>query len=162
MFEFSSDLTFLMLVGHPSATPQSKKRQSFGGFLSPKASPRSTPLTKEERKRSFEEWLKIAADNKINGQNTWNLALIDYFADMSLLREGDSINFQKASYTLDGCVKVYTSRIDSVDSETKKLLLGLTEREDEELPEEGAKENSNSTKRRKVPFYDEAISEDTL
>ena len=42
-----------------------------------------------------------------------------------MLREGDSINFQKASCTLDGCVKIYTSRVDSVDVETKKLLNGL-------------------------------------
>ena len=59
--------------------------------------------------------------------NTWNLALIDYFADMTLLRDGDSINFQKASCTLDGCIKIYTSRIDSVDSDTKKLINGLIE-----------------------------------
>ena len=53
------------------------------------------------------------------------MALIDYFHDLTLLREGDSINFQKASCTLDGCVKIYTSRVDSVDVETKKLLNGL-------------------------------------
>lgn len=47
---------------------------------------------------------------------------------MSLLRSdsGDgSINFQKASCTLDGCVKVWTSRVDSVVVETGKLLSGL-------------------------------------
>ncbi|KAF9902359.1 hypothetical protein EC991_004991 [Linnemannia zychae] len=74
---------------------------------------------------SFEQWLKLATDNKINANNSWNLALIDYFHDMSVLREGDSINFQKASCTLDGCVKVYTSRVDSVATETTKLLGGL-------------------------------------
>ncbi|BGP35636.1 hypothetical protein JCM10296v2_007477 [Rhodotorula toruloides] len=64
---------------------------------------------------------------KITSTNTWNLALIDYFHDMSLLRNGDdnSINFQKASCTLDGCVKIWTSRVDSVASETGKLLSGL-------------------------------------
>lgn len=46
---------------------------------------------------------------------------------MSLLRDGDSINFQKASCTLDGCVKIYTSRVDSVASETGKLLSGLSD-----------------------------------
>lgn len=51
--------------------------------------------------------------------------LIDYFHDLSLLREGDSINFQKASCTLDGCVQVYSSRVDSVSTETNKLLTGL-------------------------------------
>lgn len=65
---------------------------------------------------------------KINATNTWNFALIDYFHDMSLLRSdnGDgTINFQKASCTLDGCVKVWTSRVDSVVVETGKLLSGL-------------------------------------
>ena len=46
---------------------------------------------------------------------------------MSLLREGDSVNFQKASCTLDGCVKIYTSRVDSVATETGKLLSGLAD-----------------------------------
>lgn len=46
---------------------------------------------------------------------------------MSLLRNnGDnSINFQKASCTLDGCVKIWTSRVDSVGTETGKLLSNL-------------------------------------
>ncbi|KAI8923891.1 condensin complex subunit 2/barren [Entophlyctis helioformis] len=74
--------------------------------------------------------MKIAADNNINPANSWNLALIDYFHDMSVLRDGstNSINFQKASCTLDGCVKIYTSRVDSVDSETKRLLDSLVDR----------------------------------
>ncbi|KAL9935004.1 hypothetical protein V8E36_006080 [Tilletia maclaganii] len=77
---------------------------------------------------SFEEWMKMATDNKINSTNTWSFALIDYFHDMSLLRSdsGDgTINFQKASCTLDGCVKVWTSRVDSVVVETGRLLSGL-------------------------------------
>lgn len=46
---------------------------------------------------------------------------------MSLLRNTDdnSINFQKASSTLDGCVKIWTSRVDSVGTETGKLLSNL-------------------------------------
>lgn len=67
----------------------------------------------------------MATDNKINATNSWNFALIDYFHDMSLLKEGDGVNFQKASCTLDGCVKIYTSRVDSVATETGKLLSGL-------------------------------------
>ena len=47
-----------------------------------------------------------------------------------MLKEGDSINFTKASCTLDGCVKIYTSRVDSVDSETKKLMSGLADSHD--------------------------------
>jgi condensin complex subunit 2 len=46
---------------------------------------------------------------------------------MSLLRNNDdnSINFQRASCTLDGCVKIWTSRVDSVGTETGKLLTNL-------------------------------------
>jgi condensin complex subunit 2 len=53
--------------------------------------------------------------------------LIDYFHDMSLLRNNtdNSINFQRASCTLDGCVKIWTSRVDSVGTETGKLLSNL-------------------------------------
>lgn len=46
---------------------------------------------------------------------------------MSLLRNDtdNSINFQRASCTLDGCVKIWTSRVDSVGTETGKLLSNL-------------------------------------
>ncbi|KAH6576150.1 hypothetical protein BASA62_001540 [Batrachochytrium salamandrivorans] len=93
----------------------------------PNASP-AIAANSDDARRSFDEWMKIAADNNISPANTWNLALIDYFHDMSVLRDGSSINFQKASCTLDGCVKIYTSRIDSVDSETKRLLDSLADK----------------------------------
>ncbi|KAL1943092.1 hypothetical protein VTO73DRAFT_4763 [Trametes versicolor] len=76
---------------------------------------------------NFDQWMKMATDNKINAANSWNFALIDYFHDMSLLRNDadNSINFQRASCTLDGCVKIWTSRVDSVGTETGKLLSNL-------------------------------------
>ncbi|OWB82346.1 hypothetical protein B5S33_g970 [[Candida] boidinii] len=115
---------------------------------------------------NFELWIRMATDNKINSSNSWNFALIDYFHDLSLLRDGDSINFQKASTTLDGCVKIYASRIDSAASETGRLLSGLSsskfnrndedenedgedEDEDEEGEEEGPKSKEAKNKKRK-------------
>ncbi|KAI0313533.1 condensin complex subunit 2/barren [Amylostereum chailletii] len=76
---------------------------------------------------NYEEWMKMAMDGKINATNSWGFALIDYFHDMSLLRNvtDNSINFQRASSTLDGCVKIWTSRVDSVGTETGKLLSNL-------------------------------------
>ncbi|BGP27880.1 condensin complex subunit 2 [Rhodotorula toruloides] len=104
-----------------TATP----RRSLSGRNGQGDPPDAAPLVVESQR--YEEWMKIATDNKITSTNTWNLALIDYFHDMSLLRNGDdnSINFQKASCTLDGCVKIWTSRVESVASETGKLLSGL-------------------------------------
>ncbi|AMD20474.1 HDL270Wp [Eremothecium sinecaudum] len=85
---------------------------------------------------NFEEWIKMATDNKINSRNSWNFALIDYFYDLNVLKDAeDNINFQKASATLDGCVKIYSSRVDSVASETGKLLSGLAERRDKRTEE---------------------------
>ena len=86
-----------------------------------------TPMKRVPLLANFEEWMKMATDNKINAANSWNFALIDYFHDMSLLKEGDGVNFQKASVTLDGCVKIYTNRVDSVATETGKLLSGLAD-----------------------------------
>lgn len=111
---------------------------------------------------NFEQWMKLVKDNKINASNSWNFALIDYFHDMRLLRDGDGINFQRASYTLDGCVKIYTSRIDSVASETGKLLSGLAEsnkkalendddQSDNELEDGGDGGDNQKKKRRRKP-----------
>ncbi|GAA5800261.1 hypothetical protein HPULCUR_005687 [Helicostylum pulchrum] len=84
-------------------------------------------LTPAQMYSNFEEWIKMCTDNKVNASNTWNVALIDYFHEMTFIKEGDSINFQKASCTLDGCVKIYSSRVDSVAAETGKLLSGLAD-----------------------------------
>ncbi|KAF5859731.1 hypothetical protein ETB97_002510 [Aspergillus alliaceus] len=97
-----------------------------------------TPMKRVPILANFEEWMKMATDNKINANNSWNFALIDYFHDMSLLKEGDGVNFQKASCTLDGCVKIYTSRVDSVATETGKLLSGLADSRERKAHEGGA------------------------
>ncbi|KAL3477851.1 condensin complex subunit 2/barren [Aspergillus californicus] len=107
-----------------------------------------TPMKRVPILANFEEWMKMATDNKINANNSWNFALIDYFHDMSLLKEGDSVNFQKASCTLDGCVKIYTSRVDSVATETGKLLSGLADSRDKKSREaeaegEGAEDDED-------------------
>lgn len=121
-----------------------------------------TPMKRVPILANFEEWMKMATDNKINATNSWNFALIDYFHDMSLLKEGDGVNFQKASCTLDGCVKIYTSRVDSVATETGKLLSGLAdsgnkkakqgvgEEEEGEEGEEGGEDGAKKRAKRKV------------
>ena len=103
------------------------KENNDDGGLAVVAAGAMTPLKRVPILANFEEWMKMATDNKINATNSWNFALIDYFHDMSLLKEGDGVNFQKASCTLDGCVKIYTSRVDSVATETGKLLSGLAD-----------------------------------
>ncbi|EAU90161.1 condensin complex component cnd2 [Coprinopsis cinerea okayama7 len=100
----------------------------------------------------FEEWMKMATDNKINAGNSWDFALIDYFHDMSLLRNNDdnSINFQRASCTLDGCVKIWTSRVDSLGTETGKLLSNLASgRNDDDDDENSDNPDGGPTQKKK-------------
>ena len=104
-----------------------------------------TPMKRVPILANFEEWMKMATDNKINATNSWNFALIDYFYDMSLLKEGDGVNFQKASCTLDGCVKIYTSRVDSVATETGKLLSGLADSRDSKKGDKGERDEGDDS-----------------
>lgn len=97
-----------------------------------------TPLRKAPLPDTLESMLKLTTDNKISAQNSWELALIDYFHDMRLLKDGDSVNFQRASCTLDGCVKIYTTRVDSVATETGKLLSGLADNSTSKKGKRGA------------------------
>lgn len=89
-------------------------------------------LNKNTIMSNFEEWIKLSTDNKITSKNSWQFALIDYFHDLNVIKDGDDINFQRASATLDGCVKIYSSRVESVASETGKLLSGLANKKGEE------------------------------
>lgn len=127
-----------------------------------------TPIKRVPILANFEEWMKMATDNKINTTNSWNFALIDYFYDMTLLKEGDGVNFQKASCTLDGCVKIYTNRVDSVATETGKLLSGLADsnsskkkdRDDAEgeESEEELDENGNPKKKTKKKVIEQGFT----
>ncbi|KAI0021484.1 condensin complex subunit 2/barren [Xylariomycetidae sp. FL0641] len=103
-----------------------------------------TPMKRVPILANFEEWMKMATDNKINATNSWNFALIDYFHDMSLLKDGDGVNFQRASCTLDGCVKIYTSRVDSVATETGRLLSGLADSNSKKKDKEGEGDGEES------------------
>lgn len=81
---------------------------------------------------------------------------------MSLLRNNvdNSINFQRASSTLDGCVKIWTSRVDSVGTETGKLLSNLAsdgrEAGDEDPTSDNPDAQEPSQKRRKATHRSES------
>ena len=78
---------------------------------------------------------------------------------MSLLRNNtdNSINLQRASCTLDGCVKIWTSRVDSVGTETGKLLSNLAnegksgggDNDDEDAGSDNPENNEGGARKRK-------------
>ncbi|KAI0763375.1 condensin complex subunit 2/barren [Irpex lacteus] len=66
----------------------------------------------------------------------------------------NSINFQRASFTLDGYVKIWTSRVDSVGTETGKLLSNLANEgrageDDGDNDEEGGEEGGSQQNKKK-------------
>ncbi|TFK74925.1 barren [Pluteus cervinus] len=137
--------------GEGESSRQAKQKQQLNSV----APPTVINVPMDVMNSNYEEWMKLATDNKINTNNTWNFALIDYFHDMSLLRNNDdnSINFQRASCTLDGCVKIYTSRVDSVGNETGKLLSNLTSDGKDDEDEEHGSDNPDgeaSQKKKKL------------
>ena len=83
-------------------------------------------LNSGELKMMLGQCLKMASENKITAHNTWGLPLIEHLDD--LIKEDDPTqhtNFQRASVTLDAGVKIYSYRVDSVHTETFKMLGGL-------------------------------------
>ncbi|OIR58578.1 MAG: condensin complex non-SMC subunit Cnd2 [Amphiamblys sp. WSBS2006] len=117
--------------------------------VSVKSKERFAKMTVEQINKTFEDWMKIAAENKITAKNSWSLSLIDYFSEVRFLKDNQNeINFQKASCTLDGCVKVYASRVDSMADEAGRLLVGLADTQEPEKKE--ARKKTISTKRKFV------------
>ncbi|RKP01551.1 hypothetical protein CXG81DRAFT_25763 [Caulochytrium protostelioides] len=86
-------------------------------------------MLSEETQKTLENLLKFITENKLNAQNSWDTDLIGTFYKSTVSDTSPAnINFQRASRALEGCVKVYTSRVDSLDGETKTLLTGLFSR----------------------------------
>jgi hypothetical protein len=69
--------------------------------------------------------LKLSTENKINQKNSWSLGLIDHM-DNLCGAEGAATDFQRASATLEASTKIYSCRVDSVHTETYRVLGGLT------------------------------------
>ena len=81
-------------------------------------------LSTTELKNILGQCLKLASENKITPQNTWALNLIEHMPEL-IKENGEQTNFQRASVTLDAGVKIYSYRVDSVHTETFKILGGL-------------------------------------
>lgn len=96
---------------------------------------------------NLDTWLKAAADNKITAKNTWDAPIIDHFSNIEEFRGSAGINFQKATTTLDGCMKVYSTRVDTVMDDTFKLLESLNSEEVESAIRQGRKRGAGTLER---------------
>ena len=93
--------------------------------------------------------VKMSAENKITQKNAWAIQLIENFdavLDSQAQDGGSSTNFMAASATLEASMKIYSSRVDSVHTETYRVLGGLN-RTDVKNPKnksDGADDGSDS------------------
>lgn len=85
-------------------------------------------------------WLKASAENRITPKNAWQATLIEHFVDTDKFAARGGVNFQRASSTLEGCMKVYSTRVDDVSESTLKLLEMFNKEE------EGKKKPTNKKK----------------
>ena len=83
---------------------------------------RATP-GHEKRRQIYTDCIQMAAEDRVNAQNSWHLDLIDHMGHMIAEPSADASgqpNFQMASTTLDAGVKIYSYRVDSVFNQTFK------------------------------------------
>ena len=97
----------------------------------------------------YQKAIRMNAENRINASNSWNLSLIDHL-DRFLTVNGGSgsqtnggsdrsdpnapgndgtVNFTRASCTLDASVKIYSYRVDDVHLTSYKVLANLNRTE---------------------------------
>lgn len=90
----------------------------------------SFPFASPMHQDDLSSWLKASAENKITTKNAWQSTLIEHFVDAGKFKAQGSVNFQRASSTLEGCMKVYATRVDDVSENTLKLLEMFSKEED--------------------------------
>jgi hypothetical protein len=92
----------------------------------------------------YDEVMKLSTANKINQKNTWGLQLIDYIEDV-LQADRETMNFQRASCTLDASIQIYSSRVDAVYKETFQVLGGLSHSQNRPKSDDGDEDEGNDS-----------------
>jgi len=107
-------------------------------------------ITQEQLTEIYNRAVRLNAENRINGQNTWGLNLIDNMERILHSKEDEGnddgaasktgndsastgnrkigkndVNFTKASCTLDASIKIYSYRVDDVHLSSYKVLANM-------------------------------------
>jgi condensin complex subunit 2 len=127
------------------------RRKSFGRPLAPGKSPNKDYL--KGLTDMCSNIIKMSSENKISQKNTWELPLIDMMGDYVENSSSDksseavsTVNFQRASCTLDASVKIYSFRVDDTHTSSYKVLENLNRTDNK--PERSADDDlSGKTKK---------------
>ncbi|KAL9647402.1 hypothetical protein ABK040_006765 [Willaertia magna] len=132
-------------LGFLTSTATSSRRTSSQRSSTGRVSNATRTLTASELEDLFHNCIKLSTENKINAKNTWQLNLIDYIGEVIETTLGEN-NFQVASCTLDASVKIYSTRVDSVHTETYKVLTSFSRADSSKKPGDSVDEELNKDK----------------
>ena len=129
----------------------------------------------------YQKTIRMNAENRINASNSWNLSLIDHLdrfltvpqetssnnpLDLDGASGGATVNFTKASCTLDASVKIYSYRVDDIHLTSYKVLANLNRTEtskdkDSASSESGATDSNNPSAAKKTvrPTHTETLEQ---
>jgi condensin complex subunit 2 len=78
----------------------------------------------DKLKDHYKHCIRLSASNKINPKNAFDLQLIDYMQDLVSSEDGQ-LNFKIASSALDVGAKIYSNRVDCIQSEAQKVASSI-------------------------------------
>lgn len=73
----------------------------------------------------YKHCIRLSASNKINPKNAFDLQLIDYMQDLVSSTVDGQMNFKIASSALDVGAKIYSNRVDCIQSEAQKVASSI-------------------------------------
>lgn len=76
-------------------------------------------------KDHYKHCIRLSASNKINTKNAFDLQLIDFMQDLLTQSEDGPMNFKIASSALDVGAKIYSNRVDCIQSEAQKVASSI-------------------------------------
>lgn len=79
----------------------------------------------DKLKDHYKHCIRLSASNKINPKNAFDLQLIDYMQDLVSTSEDGQMNFKIASSALDVGAKIYSNRVDCIQSEAQKVASSI-------------------------------------
>lgn len=86
----------------------------------------NTPRAMEDLREYFGNCIRLSATNKINPKNAFEYHLIDMMHDLVNDNAGDGqMNFKVASSALDVGAKIYSFRVENIQSEAQKVASSI-------------------------------------
>lgn len=89
------------------------------------AEPNDGAIAIDRLRDHYKHCIRLSASNKINPKNAFDLQLIDYMQDLVSRTEDGQMNFKIASSALDVGAKIYSNRVDCIQSEAQKVASSI-------------------------------------